>query len=199
MGFRHTYERHLNRTVMITIYTLQKAQTKYFISQLTQLSPQIALCEGTQHYIRRLLFQSALIRGPIVLFQICIRFLLIIFMEATPLCISLNKLHLLSPTQNRFNCCTLHYGIYILFTHQQMQFLLKLEKFNKKCICWWVNNMYNTLFILFQFILLPLHAGYMFRPVFRPYIQGSWKYFPSAYRQASRLTNTLFALRSLMS
>jgi len=28
-----------------------------------------------------------------------------------------------------FNCCTVHYGIYILFTHQQMHFLLNLEKF----------------------------------------------------------------------
>jgi hypothetical protein len=29
-----------------------------------------------------------------------------------------------------FYCCTVHYGSYILFTHQQIQFLLKLEKFN---------------------------------------------------------------------
>jgi len=28
-----------------------------------------------------------------------------------------------------FYCCTVHYGIYILFTHQQMHFLLNLEKF----------------------------------------------------------------------
>ena len=30
----------------------------------------------------------------------------------------------------RFYCCTVHYGIYILFTHQQMQFLLNLESLN---------------------------------------------------------------------
>ena len=28
-----------------------------------------------------------------------------------------------------FYCCTVQYGIYILFTHQQMHFLLNLEKF----------------------------------------------------------------------
>ena len=28
-----------------------------------------------------------------------------------------------------FYCCAMHYGIYILFTHQQMHFLLNLEKF----------------------------------------------------------------------
>ena len=28
-----------------------------------------------------------------------------------------------------FYCCTVHYGIYILFTHQQMRYLLNLEKF----------------------------------------------------------------------
>ena len=28
-----------------------------------------------------------------------------------------------------FYCCTVHYGIYILFTHQQMHFLLNLKKF----------------------------------------------------------------------
>jgi hypothetical protein len=28
-----------------------------------------------------------------------------------------------------FYCCTVHYAIYILFTHQQMHFLLNLEKF----------------------------------------------------------------------
>jgi len=28
-----------------------------------------------------------------------------------------------------FYCCTVRYGIYILFTHQQMHFLLNLEKF----------------------------------------------------------------------
>ena len=26
-------------------------------------------------------------------------------------------------------CCTVHYGIYILFTHQQIHFLLNLKKF----------------------------------------------------------------------
>ena len=30
---------------------------------------------------------------------------------------------------NSFYCCTVHYGIYILFTHQQIHFLLNLEKF----------------------------------------------------------------------
>jgi hypothetical protein len=29
-----------------------------------------------------------------------------------------------------FYLCTVHYGIYILFIHQQMHFLLNLEKFN---------------------------------------------------------------------
>ena len=28
-----------------------------------------------------------------------------------------------------FYCCTVQYGIYILFTQQQMHFLLNLEKF----------------------------------------------------------------------
>ena len=30
---------------------------------------------------------------------------------------------------DNFYCCTVYYGIYILFTHQQMHFLLNLEKF----------------------------------------------------------------------
>ena len=30
---------------------------------------------------------------------------------------------------HKFYCCTVHYGIYIFFTHQQMHFLLNLEKF----------------------------------------------------------------------
>ena len=32
-----------------------------------------------------------------------------------------------SYTRNNFYCCNVHYGIYILFTHQQMHFLLSLE------------------------------------------------------------------------
>jgi len=28
-----------------------------------------------------------------------------------------------------FYCCTVHYGIYIVFIHQKMHFLLNLEKF----------------------------------------------------------------------
>lgn len=154
MGLRHIYQMHPDWTVMSTIHTLQRVRVKYFIWQLTQLSIHIALWEGTQHNERWLLFQFALIRGPTLLFQVYIRFLRVIFMEVIPLCISLHKPNLFSPTQLRF--------------------------------------------ILFEFILLPLHARYMFRPVFRPYVQQLWKYFPSAYRQASRLTNTLFALRSLM-
>ena len=31
--------------------------------------------------------------------------------------------------RGNFHCCTVHYGIYILFIHQQMHFLLNLEKF----------------------------------------------------------------------
>jgi len=54
-------------------------------------------------------------------------------------------------------------------------------------------------FILFLFKFLSLDVRYMFRPVFRPYIQELWKYFPSAYRQASRPTNTMLALRRLLS
>ena len=31
--------------------------------------------------------------------------------------------------RSNFYCCTVNYGIYILFSHQQMRFLLNLEKF----------------------------------------------------------------------
>jgi hypothetical protein len=34
---------------------------------------------------------------------------------------------------DNFYCCTVHYGIYILLTHQQMDFLLILEKFKFTC------------------------------------------------------------------
>ena len=37
--------------------------------------------------------------------------------------------HTLLNTDVNIYCCTVHYGIYILFTHQQMRFLLNLEKF----------------------------------------------------------------------
>jgi len=42
-------------------------------------------------------------------------------------------LHLLSmyqPVKLFFYCCAVHYGIYILFTHQQMHFSLNSKRLN---------------------------------------------------------------------
>jgi len=37
--------------------------------------------------------------------------------------------HITEIGAKNFYCCTVHYRIYILFTHQQMNFLLDVEKF----------------------------------------------------------------------
>jgi hypothetical protein len=39
------------------------------------------------------------------------------------------SMHKLNTDLNNFYCCTVQYGIYMLFIHQQMHFLLNLEKF----------------------------------------------------------------------